>query len=271
MSTALALGTLLALYSVMQPAAMHMWPKLNGKFAAFSFYVALIGAVLVLGYWTYSHREELMRFGYPTILMIIGTTLTAGGLVWHLFEIPNVSATQPMTIQAPVEAPVEAPKRQLSVAEKEEAKWQAFRALRKPLQEAVLDAEGELISYEFPAGGIGSIALDNGKYTIPISYNDGLQVWINNRNDSIEWISRIGPAEHHEIIDITAFQHEQSDISVLIGETVIVKAKDGAIIQLLVTDAHRKANGDKIDDAQFRYRIYPPGTTQVRALRNGKA
>jgi hypothetical protein len=61
----------------------------------------------------------------------------------------------------------------------------------------------------------------------------------------------------------------QRSISLPIGNTVVVEGADGAVIQLLLVDAHAQANGDKVDDASFRYRVYPARTTQIKALRNG--
>ena len=156
-----------------------------------------------------------------------------------------------------------------TVAEKEAAKRHAFLDLRRPLQESVIGADGDLAVHEFNASGIGqiSIPLDGASYTIPISKNDGLRVWVYNTDDSIKKLARVGPAENHELIDVTQLRAADRETSLLIGETAVVETSDGKIIQLLLVDAHVRANGDDIDDARFKYEAYPPGISQIRALR----
>lgn len=168
-----------------------------------------------------------------------------------------------------VEAP--APAKRLSVAEKEAAARQAFIDGRRPLQESVLDADGDVVSHRFDESGIGQIEVPHrdARYTIPISKNNGVQVWIYNTDGSLRSLSRVGAAEHHELIDVTQLRPVARDLSIGIGECVVAEAEDGSIIQLLLVDAHARINGDEVDDARFKYKVYEKGTSQIRALRNG--
>jgi hypothetical protein len=102
-----------------------------------------------------------------------------------------------------------------------------------------------------------------------LSKNKGLQVWVYNTNPSIRRLLRVGAAERHELIDVADLPPIDRSINLTIGECVVVETTDGSIAQLLLTDAHVRANGDQIDDARFKYQVYPPGTSQIRALRNG--
>ena len=132
-----------------------------------------------------------------------------------------------------------------------------------------MGAEGQLVAHQFDGGGIGKIEIASGNaaYSIPISKNNGLQVWVYNTDASIHRLLRVGAAERHELIDVTDLPVVDREISVPIG--VVIEAADRSIIQLLLADTHARLNGDNVDDASFRYAVYPPGTTQIRALRNG--
>lgn len=159
----------------------------------------------------------------------------------------------------------------LTAAEKREAARRAFVEMRQPLQEAVMNTDGTLIAHEFGPDGMGEIEIPTeGGTTVPISKDNGIMVWVYNNHPSIRRLLRVGSAERHEPIDVTDLPLIDRVISLPIGDSVVIDATDGSIIQLLLVDAHVRVNGDQIDDARFRYEIYPPGTSQVHALRNGK-
>ena len=157
-----------------------------------------------------------------------------------------------------------------TAAEKREAKRKAFVDSRRPLQEAVADADGELVTEEFDDSGIGSIQIPNGAatYTVDVSKNSGRDSWVYNTGDSVRRLLHVGTAQNHELIDVEDLPAVPRDISIPIGDTVVYEMTDGTIVQLLLVDAHSKANGDQTDDVRFRYQAYPAGTSQIRALRD---
>jgi hypothetical protein len=214
--------------------------------------------------------------------MIVGIVLVAVAAVAGVFGTAMItdawqegkgaapqSNLEPLPAPEPKPAPQQKP---MTAAEKREAQRRAFVDSRRPLQEAVMDADGELVAHQLDASGIGQIRIPNGEqtYTIPTSKNGGRDAWVYNTDPSFRRLLRVGSAQRHELIDVADLPLIDRDISIPIGDAVVLEATDGSMIQLLLVDAHLRANGDQTDDVSFRYRIYPAGTSQIRALRNGE-
>jgi hypothetical protein len=82
----------------------------------------------------------------------------------------------------------------VTAAEKREQNRRAFVEYRRPFQEAVLNADGQLVVHQFAENGMGAIEIPNEgtTYRIPISKNDGLQVWLYNTDASIGRVLQVG-------------------------------------------------------------------------------
>lgn len=229
-----------------------------------------------VGRWIWLNKDGGQRKVVAGFLMAAGIVLFVAGAV--LYNNPLDDFWQPQVLPPPEGEPVApnqvksqpvepAPQRPQTITEKRAVERNAFLARRRSLEEAVLDAEGDLIVEQFPSNGIGQLEIDN--YVIPISVNDGTMVYAYNDHPSLKWLAKVGAAEGHETFDVTLLEPAERTISLIIGECAVAQTTDGKIIQILLVGAHARMSGDATNDASFKYRVYEPGTSLIKALRNG--
>jgi len=150
------------------------------------------------------------------------------------------------------------------------AERQRFVVARRKLEEAVLGAEGDVVTVKMDAmGGLKSfyIHTQEGTYKLSATPNSGQEFWIyDNLGGVTTSISPVRYAKRGELIDTRQLHSIGSPQTVKIGEHVFLKGDTDCVVQLLIIGVLATTAGDPVDEARAKFKVYPPGEFLIPAL-----
>ena len=133
---------------------------------------------------------------------------------------------------------------------------------------AVRDAEGAPIRCEFIDGQGSQLKITAGdvEYSIGVSIAGATGAWVYNTRPSVKKMYIVKSAERGRPVDIRLLRLSRQSDALSIGGRAFFELNDGKILQLLLVGTLYYRDGDDLDEARFKYKIYDAGSFLIDAL-----